>query len=61
MSRQDDSLPYKVWANPSLTGPNAGRVIDREAFQQLLSRYYQKQGWDENGIPPAGLEKNFED
>ncbi|MFC2019679.1 aldehyde ferredoxin oxidoreductase family protein, partial [Chloroflexota bacterium] len=61
MSRQDDRLPYKVWANPSLTGPNAGRVIDREAFQQLLSRYYQKQGWDENGIPPAGLEKNFED
>jgi aldehyde:ferredoxin oxidoreductase len=61
MSRKDDSLPYKVWANPPLTGPNAGRVIDREDFQSLLSLYYRKRGWDEDGIPPAGVEKKFED
>jgi aldehyde:ferredoxin oxidoreductase len=61
MSRKDDSLPYKVWANPPLTGPNAGKVIDREYFQKLLSLYYQKRGWDENGIPQAGVENNFED
>ncbi|MFC1956647.1 aldehyde ferredoxin oxidoreductase family protein, partial [Chloroflexota bacterium] len=48
MSGKDDSLPYKVWANPSLTGPNAGKVVDREYFQKLLSLYYQKRGWDEN-------------
>ena len=61
MSRKDDSLPYKVWANPPLTGPNAGKVIDREDFQKLLSLYYQKRGWDEDGIPPAGVERKFED
>ena len=61
ISRKDDSLPYKVWANPPLTGPNAGKVIDREHFQKLLSLYYQKRGWDENGIPPAGVEGKFED
>ncbi|MEE9400550.1 MAG: aldehyde ferredoxin oxidoreductase family protein [Dehalococcoidia bacterium] len=61
MSRKDDSLPYKVWANPPLTGPNAGKVIDREDFQKLLSLYYQKRGWDEDGIPPAGVESKFED
>ena len=61
MSRKDDSLPYKVWANPPLTGPNAGKVIDREYFQKLLAMYYKKRGWDENGIPPAELENNFED
>lgn len=61
VSRKDDSLPYKVWANPPLTGPNAGRVIDREEFQRLLSLYYKKRGWDKNGIPPAGIEKKFED
>ena len=61
MSRKDDSLPYKVWANPPLTGPNAGKVIDREYFQKLLSLYYQKRGWDENGIPQARVENNFED
>jgi aldehyde:ferredoxin oxidoreductase len=60
-SRKDDSLPYKVYANPLLTGPNAGKVIDREYFQKLLSLYYQKRGWDKNGIPPAGVEKKFED
>jgi len=61
MSRKDDSLPYKVWANPPLTGPNAGKVINREDFQKLLSLYYQKRGWDEDGIPPDGVESKFED
>jgi aldehyde:ferredoxin oxidoreductase len=60
-SRKDDTLPYKVWANPPLTGPNAGKVIGREDFQKLLSLYYQKRGWDENGIPPAEVEKKFSD
>ncbi len=59
--RQDDSLPYKVFASPPLTGPNAGKVVDREYFQRLLSLYYKKRGWDENGVPPAGTEKKFED
>jgi len=61
MSRKDDSLPYKVWANPPLTGPNAGKVIDREYFQKLLSLYYLQRGWDENGIPQARVENNFGD
>ncbi|MFO7996344.1 MAG: aldehyde ferredoxin oxidoreductase family protein [Dehalococcoidia bacterium] len=61
MSRKDDKLPHKVWANPALTGPNAGKVIDREDFQKLLSLYYQKRGWDENGIPPAEVEEKFSD
>ena len=61
MQRKDDSLPYKMWANPPLTGPNAGKVIDREYFQQLLSKYYKKRGWDENGIPQGRTEANFKD
>ncbi|TEU02109.1 MAG: aldehyde ferredoxin oxidoreductase [Dehalococcoidia bacterium] len=61
VSRKDDSLPHKVWANPPLTGPNAGRVINRDDFQRLLSLYYKKRGWDQDGIPPAGVEKKFDD
>jgi len=61
VSRKDDSLPYKVWANPPLTGPNVGKVIDRDDFQRLLSLYYKKRGWDENGIPPVGVADKFED
>jgi aldehyde:ferredoxin oxidoreductase len=61
MSRKDDSLPYKVWANPPLTGPNAGRVVNQEDFNRLLSLYYKKRGWDEDGIPPSKKEATFED
>jgi aldehyde:ferredoxin oxidoreductase len=61
VSRKDDNLPYRVWANPPLTGPNAGKVIDREDFQNLLSLYYQKRGWDEDGIPPTEVENKFAD
>jgi aldehyde:ferredoxin oxidoreductase len=61
ISRKDDNLPYKVWANPPLTGPNVGKVLDREDFQKLLSLYYQKRGWDKDGIPPAESETKFAD
>ena len=61
ISRKDDSLPHKVWANPPLTGPNAGKVIDRKYFQNLLSKYYSKRGWDDNGIPQKTSESNFVD
>jgi aldehyde:ferredoxin oxidoreductase len=60
ISRLDDSLPYKVWANPPLTGPNAGKVINREDFQRLLSLYYQKRGWNEDGVPPSGVAERAE-
>ena len=60
ISRKDDILPYKVYARPALTGPNAGKVIDPDEFQKLLSLYYKKRGWDENGIPPSEVKKKFE-
>jgi aldehyde:ferredoxin oxidoreductase len=59
--RKDDSLPYKVHASPPLTGPNAGKVVDQESFQRLLSLYYRARGWDEDGQPPEDVEKLFED
>jgi aldehyde:ferredoxin oxidoreductase len=58
-SRKDDSLPYKVRKAPILTGPNAGKVLDENEFQALLSLYYKKRGWDENGVPPVELEAAF--
>lgn len=60
MNRDDDSLPFKVSSCPIQAGPTAGKVIDQEDFQRLLELYYQKRGWDENGIPPSELEKNFD-
>ena len=60
-SRKDDTLPYKVHSSPPLTGPNAGKVIDREEFGRLLSLYYRKRGWDKNGLPPAEVARRFEE
>ncbi len=59
MSRKDDTLPYKVYKQPIQTGPTAGKVIDVQDFERLLDLYYQKRGWDKNGIPPAEIEKKF--
>ena len=58
-TRKDDSLPYKVRKAPVLTGPNAGKVVDEQDFQKMLSLYYDKRGWDEDGIPPVELERTF--
>jgi aldehyde:ferredoxin oxidoreductase len=59
--RKDDSLPYKVHSSPALTGPNAGKVIDEEHFQKLLSQYYQKRGWNEDGTLSDDAEERFND
>lgn len=59
VTRKDDSLPYKVHSSPPLTGPNAGKVVDEQHFQKLLSIYYEKRGWDNEGVPPPGTESRF--
>jgi aldehyde:ferredoxin oxidoreductase len=50
-----------VYASPPLTGPNAGKVVDKDTFQNLLSLYYRKRGWNEDGLPPKDTEKKFAD
>lgn len=59
MSRKDDTIPHKVHANPIRTGATAGRVIDKAQFERLLDLYYQKRGWDANGLPDPALEDTF--
>jgi len=59
MSRRDDTMPHKVHSCPIRTGATAGDFIDKEQFERLLDLYYQKRGWDKNGMPEAELEKAF--
>ena len=59
ISRKDDTLPYKVHACPIQTGPTAGKVIDKDHFEKLLDIYYEKRGWDANGIPSEELTASF--
>ena len=58
-TRKADSLPYKVRKAPVLTGPNAGKTLDEQEFEKMLSLYYQKRGWDKDGAPPVEIEAAF--
>jgi aldehyde:ferredoxin oxidoreductase len=58
-TRRADSLPYKVRKVPVLTGPNAGKTLDEQEFEKMLSLYYQKRGWDKDGAPPVEIEAAF--
>ncbi|MCK5849838.1 MAG: aldehyde ferredoxin oxidoreductase family protein [Kiritimatiellae bacterium] len=56
---KDDTIPYKVSDCPVRSGPTAGKVVKKEDFNRLLTLYYEKRGWDKNGIPSETIEKNF--
>ncbi|HOV74702.1 MAG TPA: aldehyde ferredoxin oxidoreductase family protein [Candidatus Hydrogenedentes bacterium] len=58
-TRKADSLPFKVTKAPVLTGPNAGKTLDEHEFEKMLSLYYEKRGWDKDGVPPVELEATF--
>jgi len=49
--RKDDTLPYKVMWEEIPQGPHRGHRIPPEKLEDLLNRYYELRGWDENGVP----------
>jgi len=51
--RQDDLPPERVFEVPIETGPFAGRKLDRDEYERLLSIYYEKRGWSPEGLPPG--------
>ena len=54
-------MPHTVSACPVRTGPNAGKIVKREAFENLPDLYYQKRGWRADGLPPQEIEAEFAD
>lgn len=51
ISRKDDYPPDRVFDTPISTGPHAGKCLSRDEYENILDIYYQKRGWDNNGIP----------
>lgn len=45
-SRDDDTLPARLFEDPIPHGPTAGQVIDRVRFEAMKDEYYQLLGWD---------------
>lgn len=51
MERGADRLPDRVFDDPIPSGPLKGATLNRIAFKQLLGKYYECRGWDEEGVP----------
>ena len=51
-TKQDDTLPGRLFAQSSTAGPSKGQVVDRDAFEKMIEDYYGVAGWDRaTGIP----------
>ncbi|MEM2905819.1 MAG: aldehyde ferredoxin oxidoreductase family protein [Candidatus Bathyarchaeia archaeon] len=46
-----DWLPDRVFDDPIPSGPLKGARLDRAQFRQLLGKYYELRGWDQQGVP----------
>lgn len=53
-TKKDDYPPERTFI-PIHSGPLAGKVCDRDEYEQMLSLYYKKRGWDEEGRPNISL------
>jgi aldehyde:ferredoxin oxidoreductase len=51
LGRQHDTLPDRWFDEPVTVGPYAVEHIDRREFDQMLSRFYEISGLDEQGQP----------
>jgi aldehyde:ferredoxin oxidoreductase len=50
-SRNLDVPPARWFKEPLTEGPLKGAVLEYEKYNAMLDIYYQKRGWDKNGIP----------
>ena len=61
VTHEDDYPPDRCFDLPIKTGPQAGKVVDRDEYERILDLYYKKRGWDENGAPPESVREQFND
>jgi aldehyde:ferredoxin oxidoreductase len=51
-ARADDTLPDRLFDEPTTRGPSSGEIVDRGAFERMLTAYYDAVGWSiKTGIP----------
>ena len=46
VNKKEDYPPERCFSTPITSGPQAGKVLDREDYENLLDIYYQQRGWD---------------
>ena len=50
-SRDDDTLPERLFDTPIHDGPSKGAVVNKEDFFNELEAYYALWGWSKDGVP----------
>jgi aldehyde:ferredoxin oxidoreductase len=50
-TRNDDSLPPKIFSTPIPSGPSKGASISKEELDLMLDEYYEVRGWTSDGTP----------
>jgi aldehyde:ferredoxin oxidoreductase len=54
LTRDDDTLPWKVLNQPVNDETSAkGSVVTQDELELMLDDYYQSRGWTVEGVPPA--------
>jgi aldehyde:ferredoxin oxidoreductase len=51
IGKKDDYPPERNFDLAIATGPQAGKKLDREEFEKILSIYYAKRKWTKDGVP----------
>jgi aldehyde:ferredoxin oxidoreductase len=59
MDRKDDILPERFMTEPIPEGPSAGMYTPKEELDEMLDKYYELRGWDQNGVPLAETIRNL--
>ncbi len=60
LTRNDDTLPWKVMNQPVPDdGPVKGAVVTQDELDLMLDDYYQARGWTVEGIPPKAKLKEL--
>ena len=60
LTRNDDTLPWKVMNQPIQDdGPVKGAVVTQEELDLLLDDYYTARGWTVDGVPTKGKLKEL--
>jgi len=61
VTRENDYPPPRCFNLPIRTVSQAGKVVDREQYAEMLQLYYKKRGWDKEGVPPESAKQQFDD
>jgi len=51
LTRNDDTLPKRMFNEPLRSGASKGEYVDRKRFEEMLDEYYEVRGWNKYGIP----------